>query len=318
MTAEPFARIPLAVLDDASLSSSELLTLCSLYAFANDAGECWPSLDRIAERAHLTRRCIMLSLRSLEGKNRIERTKRFKDNSQEPTSTFYRIVPRESGSLGCEPHAQQVENTVPYVGKMIHHSREPHALLVENTIPYVGNMILLGREPNAPELDHRTDKDTPASLVFSKPTRPKRTPKGKPEALSPIQLTGYHAIETRLKEVAKAEGITWTHPRQGRALRSLVEAYADRLDDLPWIVDTFLRLRGGKEPFWRKQPPTASSLLALLDRVETEAATHRREAVLNQRPLQICPECGEHFALHDAYCRNPHCPQYTQAAEAEA
>ncbi len=279
MTTGPVARIPLSILEDASLLKAEAWTFIALYSFADDRGECWPSLDRIASRAHLTRRCVVDSLRNLESKKLIERTRRFERNSREPTSTRYRVLCRESGSLGSESSSLQVGNTIPYVGNGMH----------------------LGREPGSPELINELKKDTLSSPLSSKS---KKAVKEKPEALSPDQLAAYHAAESRFQDTAKTEGVTWNHPRQGKALRSLVEAYTDRLASLPGIVETFLTLRGGKETFWTKQPPTASALLALLDRVETEAAK-RRPPAPDRKPLPTCPVCRSTYPVGSQIC--PRC-----------
>lgn len=140
-------------------------------------------------------------------------------------------------------------------------------------------------------LDKSIQINTPASPLLCKSNLETRKPGKKHTELSVEQKAVYHAVESRLQGVAKESRITWDHGREGKKLHSLVEAYTDRLDSLPGIVETFLGLRSGKAGFWKDQPPTPSALLSVLSRVENESAKYQPRAT-DMKPLPTCPACS--------------------------
>lgn len=121
-----FAIVPTKLLDDPTLDAAEKMTLIALLSYANPEGRCWPSLERIAQRAGISRRGTMKILKRLDDRSLIERTRRTEPQSKEPASTVYAIG-REYRSLGSEPDSLQV-----------------------------GNQEARGREPRSPEHIKRT------------------------------------------------------------------------------------------------------------------------------------------------------------------
>ncbi len=76
---------------EAEIGGTELLVLLSLADFANDEGECFPSLDTIAKKAKVSRSALKYVLKTFENLKVIEREKRYRDNGSQ-TSTRYRIL----------------------------------------------------------------------------------------------------------------------------------------------------------------------------------------------------------------------------------
>ena len=76
---------------DAEIGGTELLVLLSLADFANDEGECFPSLDTIAKKAKIGKSTLKYILKAFEDLGAIERERRYRENGSQ-TSTRYKIL----------------------------------------------------------------------------------------------------------------------------------------------------------------------------------------------------------------------------------
>lgn len=75
-------------------NSGRKLVAISLADMANDDGECWPSLKRLAQRCDMTEDSVRDHLRHLEAIGLLSRSERFRDNRQ--MSNCYTFVDLES------------------------------------------------------------------------------------------------------------------------------------------------------------------------------------------------------------------------------
>lgn len=88
--------------DDQSIQKqSELLVLLALADFANDEGQCWPSVSRLAHKTRISERSIQYLLKSLVSDGRLLKLK--SGGKRVGDSNVYRI------SLGCNPCTRGVE-----------------------------------------------------------------------------------------------------------------------------------------------------------------------------------------------------------------
>jgi hypothetical protein len=81
------------VLDSAPFGGTKLLTLVVLADFANDDGECWPSIDTLAARARVGRRWVLRILDELEADGWVVRKPR------RGRATVYFVSPVAGGGL---------------------------------------------------------------------------------------------------------------------------------------------------------------------------------------------------------------------------
>jgi DNA-binding Lrp family transcriptional regulator len=96
---EPFSIIPKSMLDDKRLTGNEILVYSAIDYYSNGRGDAWPSLVSIAEKAHVSRRTVIRSLKHLEELGYLRKTIRRKQGNVEFDSSIYQIKFRaKSGS----------------------------------------------------------------------------------------------------------------------------------------------------------------------------------------------------------------------------
>jgi hypothetical protein len=96
---EPFSIIPKSMLDDKRLTGNEILVYGAVDYYSNGKGDAWPSLVSIAEKAHVSRRTVIRSLKQLEKLGYLRKTIRRKQGNVEFDSSIYQIKFRaKSGS----------------------------------------------------------------------------------------------------------------------------------------------------------------------------------------------------------------------------
>ncbi|TQF00199.1 MAG: helix-turn-helix domain-containing protein [Spiribacter salinus] len=93
-----FARMPVAVFGDRRLSVRDMRVLGVLYAHANAAGACWPSLAAIADMAALDRRDAQRTLRRLEATGWVE----IDQGTGRGRSSSYRVPPAIDERAGTD------------------------------------------------------------------------------------------------------------------------------------------------------------------------------------------------------------------------
>jgi DNA-binding transcriptional MocR family regulator len=71
-----------------TLNPSEVLVLIAIANHVDDQGRSWPSLDKIAKNAHLSRRQVIRVIRQLEEKGEIEITTRKQENDLHNTNLY--------------------------------------------------------------------------------------------------------------------------------------------------------------------------------------------------------------------------------------
>jgi hypothetical protein len=317
--ASAFVRIPRALLEAPDIKAPEFAVLVALYSYADSEGKCWPSLASIARRAHLDRSTVKRILSVFETDAYLSRSKRFEEESREPTSTLYVLdesrLGRRSERLGRRGPP------LPEVGAQSAKVGAERALGRRRARP---ELIIELREENTSEIleekDEKPKDNLPTSSPFSDPSPPcaARPPlpgssepaprKQKGNKVPPELLPVYHEIEAKLQEAAKERGITWLHGKEGAALGKLVKAYETHSEDLGPLVETWISLTDSGNRFFKDKAPTASMLFSLLSSVEAEHGKHRLKA--SPSALPVCPVCESRVPQGGQYC--PTCKTMTE------
>lgn len=87
---QPYAIVPASLLEMLVISTTEKIVLIALMTYSNSAGESWPSLSKLSQRAGISRRSTERALNSLESKYFITRIRR-RDVVGRPDSTLYQV-----------------------------------------------------------------------------------------------------------------------------------------------------------------------------------------------------------------------------------
>ena len=94
-----FMMLPLEMLEDSRLRPLDIVVYAALDSFADSAGEAWPSLRAIAERASkVSSATIKRALSRLENAGYIARQRRYKPESKEFDNTLYTLLFRSNKS----------------------------------------------------------------------------------------------------------------------------------------------------------------------------------------------------------------------------
>lgn len=86
-----FTRVPDAVLDSRDIDRNAKLVLIILLRFANQDGECWPSIAAIARRARMSKSSVKRAIGSLVNANLLSYARRTEEGTDEPASNLYRL-----------------------------------------------------------------------------------------------------------------------------------------------------------------------------------------------------------------------------------
>ena len=95
-----FTMLPLEMLEDSRLRPLDIVVYAALDSFADSAGEAWPSLRAIAERARVSSATVKRSLSRLENAGYIVRQRRYKPESKEFDNTLYTLLFRSNKPNG--------------------------------------------------------------------------------------------------------------------------------------------------------------------------------------------------------------------------
>jgi DNA-binding transcriptional ArsR family regulator len=102
-----FSAIPKEMFDDKRLAALDIAVYAALDSYANSAGEAWPSITVLAERAKVSPATVKRSLSRLEGAGYVVRQRRHLPSSKEPDTTLYRLAFRRRRTGQNWPLANQ-------------------------------------------------------------------------------------------------------------------------------------------------------------------------------------------------------------------
>ncbi|MDR0652483.1 MAG: helix-turn-helix domain-containing protein [Synergistaceae bacterium] len=92
-----FTMLPLEILEDSRLRPLDIVVYAALDSFADSAGEAWPSLRAIAERASkVSSATVKRALSRLENAGYIVRQRRYKPEAKEFDNTLYTLLFRSN------------------------------------------------------------------------------------------------------------------------------------------------------------------------------------------------------------------------------
>ena len=87
-----FVMTPKKMLDDDRLSALDIAIYSALDYFANSAGEAWPGMALLAQKAKVSRSTLKRGLPRLEKAGYIQRERRYKTGAKELDSTLYKLL----------------------------------------------------------------------------------------------------------------------------------------------------------------------------------------------------------------------------------
>ena len=212
---KPFGLVPMSLLNEKGITLTAIRLYAALASFQGQDDRCWPSRDKIWERAGINSKRGYYDALSL-----LERL------------GWVTIQQRGLGKTNIYYVKVDVDTT-PEVGTTEVPDGETHEVPEPGTSLYITKTTMKTGAPNGAD-----DKS----------------------------ICG--RIEKRFKEYGEFSNYGKERANIKRLLRACKNHNPDNPEgEFGRVFDTFIQLRGGKDKFWRAQPPTPSALLGLFDRV---------------------------------------------------
>lgn len=281
-----FSRVPISILEDKELTSSAILVFTALSSYANSKMECYPSIETIAHRAHLSRNAARGGLKLLIHHGYVQAT-HTRNGARQGTNHYIlhfqsTFDERSANGLSTQEYAdianQKNEglNLQSTFDERSYYERSPNALF-----------------QSAPK-GHELYKNITKQVLRATSSQKTKTK----DCLTPDQLK----IEKLLKDECDLRGITWDYGKERKNLERLVRLKKDT-NALLTIAQKFIDLTKAPSGFLSGKPPTASMLKACLSTVEASMQLPVHDDCLPTADHSFtCPKCGGEIRKGDSGC----------------
>jgi hypothetical protein len=279
-----FARVPIQLLEDKRLTASGILVFTALSSYANNKTlQCYPSIETIASRAHLSRNAARNGLKELKRYEYIEVT-HTRNGSRQGTNHY--IIHFQSTN---HERSQNVLSTQEYADS-IEQKNE-----TENLQSTFNERSKYERSPNV--LLRVQQKDTNYTSITKQVLHASRSDKKK-ASLSLDQLE----VEKLLKAECDHRGISWDKGKERKNLLALAMLKKNDVALLA-LAQHFIELTQAHSDFLSGKPPTASMLKAYLSTVEASMSEPQEDNTLPTTDHDFaCPKCGAQILKGDTGC----------------
>lgn len=277
MNASKFTRIAWSLLEDDRLTASSLAVFASLSSYADASLECFPSLQAISQRAHLSENAARNAIKLL----------------------------RECGYLSIK-HSRRGARQGPNYYKIFF---QPAYFEPSENEPSENEPSFL--EPSENACFQTAKSEDELYLNITKPFTASPSGKNKKEkALPEIALE----LEKILKAECDLRGITWEYAKERKNLKRLVSLKADWAA-LLGLARKFIELTKSPGDFLYQKPPTASMLKATLTTVEASLSKTTTPQRLLKKAVKAftCSKCSASILEGDIAC--PECGAFVQDME---
>ena len=284
-----FSRVPISILEDKELTSSAILVFTALSSYANSKMECYPSIETIAHRAHLSRNAARGGLKLLIHHGYVQAT-HTRNGARQGTNHYIlhfqsTLNERSANGLSTQEYADIAD-------------QKNEGLNLQSTFDERSNFE---RSPNAlfqsPAKAHELDKNITKQVLRATSSQKTKT--------KDRLTTDLLKIEKLLKDECDLRGITWDYGKERKNLLALSKLKHNDAALLT-LANRFIELTRAPFGFLSGKPPTASVLKAFLSNVEASVPLPEHDDCLPTADHSFtCPKCGGEIRKGDAGC--PHC-----------
>lgn len=106
-------RIMSHVWQHSAQKGSALLTLLAIADMANDDGECWPGVDRLAKKTRMTERNLQMTIRKLEEAGELQVVPNAGAKTKTGCTNRYKVILKDVPEISPLPKSEEVKPTSP-------------------------------------------------------------------------------------------------------------------------------------------------------------------------------------------------------------